>query len=177
MEISSDIKVLFATRLIELINIALQEGTAIHTAFMHHCRIEFCDDMDQMVGYAHVDRLVIDLNGVLIEDNLDAFLNEVLPHELAHLIITHTFGNHRNGHGKIFKYICDILGCRARAVIPMNTIKSRKVAHPEVTFYSYECACAIDPITESEHNERIATKTKYRCKKCKSIFLFNGDVL
>ena len=65
-------------------------------------------------GTAWLQTYEIRLNPVLLMENVDAFVNEVVPHELAHLLVWKHFGR-VSPHGKEWKWMMEsVLGVPAR---------------------------------------------------------------
>ncbi|KTS64414.1 hypothetical protein SA3R_22435, partial [Pantoea dispersa] len=65
-------------------------------------------------GTAWLEQWQIRLNPVLLMENQQAFIDEVVPHELAHLLVWKTFGR-VPPHGKEWKWMMeDVLGVPAR---------------------------------------------------------------
>jgi SprT protein len=61
---------------------------------------------------------------VLLLENQQAFIDEVVPHELAHLLVWKHFGRVAP-HGKEWKWMMEaVLGVPARAPISSNSIRS-----------------------------------------------------
>ena len=65
-------------------------------------------------GTAWLESYEIRLNPVLLMENVEAFINEVVPHELAHLLVWKRFGRVAP-HGKEWKWMMEsVLGVPAR---------------------------------------------------------------
>ena len=71
-------------------------------------------------GTAWLQTYEIRLNPVLLMENVDAFINEVVPHELAHLLVWKHFGR-VPPHGKEWKWMMEsVLAYRPGARISLN---------------------------------------------------------
>ena len=65
-------------------------------------------------GTAWLQQYEIRLNPVLLQENQQAFIDEVVPHELAHLLVWKHFGRVAP-HGKEWKWMMEsVLGVPAR---------------------------------------------------------------
>ncbi|SUH13591.1 Protein sprT [Salmonella enterica subsp. enterica] len=65
-------------------------------------------------GTAWLESYEIRLNPVLLLENIDTFIAEVVPHELAHLLVWKHFGR-KAPHGKEWKWMMEsVLGVPAR---------------------------------------------------------------
>lgn len=110
-----------------------------------------------IAGSAYLTRWEIQLNSQLLCENKLDFIKEVVPHELAHLIVFKEFGKVRP-HGKEWKYMMSsILG------------KDPKVRHHFFVSrpnYVYRCQCQEHHLTQIRHNKMQNQHIQYSCKKC-----------
>lgn len=125
-----------------------QRGTAAGTAWLQHWEIR--------------------LNPVLLLENQQAFIDEVVPHELAHLLVWKHFGRVAP-HGKEWKWMMEsILGVPARRTHQFEVESVRSRAFP------YFCRCQQHQLTVRRHNRVVRGESEYRCLHCGDI-LKSGD--
>ncbi|OCF94157.1 SprT family zinc-dependent metalloprotease [Gilliamella sp. wkB308] len=110
-----------------------------------------------VAGSAFLMRWEIQLNTMMLVDNGHIFIEEVVPHELAHLIVFKKFGNVKP-HGKEWQYVMsNILG------------KIPKTTHNfdvKRDFYLYYCECQEHQLTKIRHNKVQHNNINYLCRKC-----------
>lgn len=71
-------------------------------------------------GTAWLESYEIRLNPVLLLENIDTFIAEVVPHELAHLLVWKHFGR-KAPHGKEWKWMMEsVLGVPADVLINLR---------------------------------------------------------
>jgi SprT protein len=70
-------------------------------------RIEWCM-IGTMAGRAWLTQWRIQLNEQLCKENLENFINETVPHEVAHLVAYKVFGD--DGHGDGWRSVMRALG-------------------------------------------------------------------
>jgi SprT protein len=81
-------------------------------------------------GTAWLEKNEIRLNPVLLLENQQAFIDEVVPHELAHLLVWKHFGRVAP-HGKEWKWMMEsVLGVPARRTHRLNSIRSARTPSP-----------------------------------------------
>lgn len=106
----------------------------------------------------------IRLNPVLLLENQQAFIDEVVPHELAHLLVWKHFGRVAP-HGKEWKWMMEsVLGVPALRTHRFELDSVRKNTFP------YRCQCQQHQLTVRRHNRVMRGEATYRCVRC-------GDVL
>lgn len=111
-------------------------------------------------GTAWPDNNEIRLNPVLLLENQQAFMDEVVPHELAHLLVWHHFGRVAP-HGKEWKWMMEtILNVPAR-----RTHRFAMESLPRKTF-PYSCSCQSHQLTVRRHNRVVRGEAEYRCVHC-----------
>ncbi len=96
-------------------------------------------------------------------ENQQAFVDEVLPHELAHLLVWKVF-SHVSPHGKEWKWMMqEVLGVPARRTHPFSIALVRAKTYP------YHCGCQQHHLTVRRHNRVLSDESEYRCVRCKSL--------
>ncbi|CCJ89765.1 SprT family zinc-dependent metalloprotease [Cronobacter turicensis] len=111
-------------------------------------------------GTAWLESYEIRLNPVLLMENQQAFINEVVPHELAHLLVWKHFGR-VPPHGKEWKWMMEsVLGVPARRTHQFELDSVRANTFP------YRCRCQQHQLTVRRHNRVVRGETQYRCVRC-----------
>ena len=115
-------------------------------------------------GTAWLEQNEIRLNPVLLLENQQAFIDEVVPHELAHLLVWKYFGR-VPPHGKEWQWMMEsVLGVAARRTHQFELASVRTRTFP------YRCQCQQHQLTVRRHNRVLRGEATYRCVRC-------GDVL
>lgn len=111
-------------------------------------------------GTAWLESNEIRLNPVLLMENQQAFVDEVVPHELAHLLVWKHFGRVAP-HGKEWKWMMEtVLGVPARRTHKFEVDSVRKNTFP------YRCPCQQHQLTVRRHNRVLRGEAEYRCTHC-----------
>ncbi|MEG3109229.1 MULTISPECIES: SprT family zinc-dependent metalloprotease [Pantoea] len=121
-------------------------------------------------GTAWLEKWEIRLNPVLLLENQQAFIDEVVPHELAHLLVWKHFGRVAP-HGKEWKWMMEsVLGVPAQRThrFEVESVRSRT--------FNYRCQCQQHHLTVRRHNRVVRGESEYRCVSCGSL-LKPGDYL
>jgi SprT protein len=133
-------------------------------------------DRGKRAGYAQGENL-INLNPVLLMENVEEFVNQVVPHELAHCIDTanggnrRVFGMKRSIHGPSWKAIMRLFGCDALRCHSMDTSNAQVRTK---TKYEYRCECcsktyilsSVRHNRQQQWNQVNPGKSFYFCKTC-----------
>lgn len=110
-------------------------------------------------GSAWLQQWEIRLNPVLLLENKQQFIDEVVPHELAHLLVWKQFGKVAP-HGKEWKWMMEtVLGVSARRTHRFSTDSLQKT-------FAYHCQCRQHLLTVRRHNRVLRGETRYRCTGC-----------
>ncbi|MGL5007108.1 MAG: SprT family zinc-dependent metalloprotease [Plesiomonas sp.] len=141
--------------------------------------INYCQ-RGMTAGSAHLQRWEIRLNPVLLLENGQVFLDEVIPHEVAHLLV-HLYFVQRNTrqeslflppqcynkvapHGQEWRWMMQtILEQPAKRTHNFNVSSLRKATFP------YQCACQAHMLTVRRHNRILRQQAQYRCVHCGEI--------
>lgn len=113
-------------------------------------------------GTAHLQQNRLRFNPVLLRENSEAFLTEVVPHEICHLLCFQLFGKTKP-HGKEWQSLM----LTAFKVNPKTThnFNTTSVASKEV---EYRCACGPIRLSIRRHNKVLRGESRYICKRCKT---------
>ncbi|GAM77579.1 protein sprT [Vibrio ishigakensis] len=122
-------------------------------------------------GQALLQKNIIKLNPVLAEENKQAFIEEVLPHELAHLITYQLFGRVRP-HGKEWQYTMERV-----FKIPAKRTHSMDVQSVQGKTFEYQCGCNHYPLSIRRHNKVVRGEMSYSCRSCGDKLVFTGKQL
>lgn len=102
----------------------------------------------------------IQLNAVLLTENLDEFEKQIIPHELAHLLVKHLYG-FSGGHGDEWKDTMRRLGLTPDRTHSLDVSNARTVKRVQ----GYVCCCGPHEVSTRLHN-RIRRGAKVTCLKC-----------
>ncbi|MCW2477934.1 SprT family zinc-dependent metalloprotease [Candidatus Symbiopectobacterium sp. NZEC135] len=111
-------------------------------------------------GTAWLQQWEIRLNPVLLLENQQAFIDEVVPHELAHLLVYARFGRVAP-HGKEWRWMMEqILQTPAKRTHRFATASVQGKTYP------YRCACQQHQLSVRRHYRAQRGDATYRCLKC-----------
>ncbi|MGL5390524.1 MAG: SprT family zinc-dependent metalloprotease, partial [Shewanella sp.] len=111
-------------------------------------------------GTAHLQQNRLRFNPVLLRENSAAFLREVVPHEICHLLCFQLFGNTKP-HGREWQSLMvKLFKIRPSTTHCFNTAS---VAGPEI---DYRCACGPIKLSIRRHNKVLRGESRYLCKRC-----------
>lgn len=113
-------------------------------------------------GKAYWTKNHVQLNAVLYVENVQDFLVNTIPHELAHLIARQVYGRAIKPHGKEWQSVMRSLGVEPSRTHDYDVTNARTV-----TTYPYLCKCSTHAITKTRL--RHARAGKLRCNKCLAI--------
>lgn len=111
-------------------------------------------------GTAWLQSWEIRLNPVLLLENQQAFINEVVPHELAHLLVWKHFGQVAP-HGKEWKWMMESV-----LDVPARRTHQFEIASVRSRTFPYRCRCQQHQLTVRRHNRILRGESEYRCVSC-----------
>lgn len=113
-------------------------------------------------GVAYLQQWEIRLNPTLLLENQHSFIQQVVPHELAHLIVYQQYGRVRP-HGKEWQFVMEqVLGVRAETYHNFCTQSVRGKT------FSYQCQCQTHQLSIRRHNKIQQQSAVYFCRKCQT---------
>ncbi|WP_299491153.1 SprT family zinc-dependent metalloprotease [uncultured Shewanella sp.] len=111
-------------------------------------------------GMAHLQHNHLRFNPTLLANNSQAFLTEVVPHEVCHLLVYHIFGRVKP-HGKEWKNMMQyVFNLSPRTTHDFDTTDA---TGPQ---FRYQCHCGTINLSLRRHNKIIRGQTQYRCRRC-----------
>ncbi|WP_072325166.1 SprT family zinc-dependent metalloprotease [Marinospirillum alkaliphilum] len=123
-----------------------------------------CNLRGRAAGMAELQRNRLRFNPVLLEENEAAFLQEVVPHEVAHLLAWQLHGRGIRPHGAEWQQIMrQVFGLAAERTHDFDVRRSARQA------WIYACGC-VDrehALTIRRHN-RILRGHAYVCLQCRT---------
>lgn len=121
-------------------------------------------------GVAYLQQNEIRLNPILLLENSEDFIREVVPHELAHLLVYQLFGRVKP-HGQEWRNMMkNVFHLEPRVYHQFDTSNVVKSVFP------YECRCKVHNLTMRRHTNIQNGKIIYFCKECKFELKFQPHV-
>ncbi|MBL4817449.1 MAG: SprT family zinc-dependent metalloprotease [Shewanella sp.] len=112
-------------------------------------------------GTAHLQLNLLRFNATLLAENHQAFIDQVVPHEICHLLAYQLYGKVKP-HGKEWQ----ALMIKVYQLEPATTHSLNTESVAGKTF-DYLCDCGSIPLSIRRHNKVIRGETQYRCRCCK----------
>ncbi len=116
----------------------------------------------KIAGTARLQGWEIRINPILLEENQQTFINEVIPHEIAHLITFKLYGRVKP-HGKEWQGVMNQV-----FNLPAMTTHNFNVDSVKGATFSYRCKCSEYQLSVRRHNRVQKKQNQYFCKKCQT---------
>ncbi|MBD8512997.1 SprT family zinc-dependent metalloprotease [Photobacterium sp. WH77] len=114
----------------------------------------------KIAGSARMQSWEIRYNPVLLAENPHAFLAEVVPHELAHLLTFACHGKVRPHGPEWQKMMTEVFN------VPARTTHSFDISSVSGRTFPYRCQCREHQITVRRHNKILRQQAIYHCMQC-----------
>ena len=125
----------------------------------------FFNQRGKVAGSARLQTNELRFNPVLLEDNLQLFIDEVVPHEVCHLL-TYQLHGRVKPHGRQWKMLMNLLfGLHG------TTRHSMDVAKVQGRTFAYFCECGPIELSIRRHYKIVRHQQTYLCRRCKQTLL------
>ncbi|MFC1665223.1 SprT-like domain-containing protein [Pseudomonadota bacterium] len=111
----------------------------------------------------------IDYNFYLLDKYREAFINEIVPHEVAHIVASKIYKGYRRPHGPEWQAVVRFFGAIPRVTHSFETKTARRIKR-----YPYLCGCDKPHLFTIRSHRRAQRKyVEYTCKVCKEILVYS----
>ncbi|MFZ7241278.1 SprT family zinc-dependent metalloprotease [Avibacterium avium] len=117
-------------------------------------------------GVAYLQKNEIRFNCTLLLENPDYFLQQIVPHELAHLIVYQVFGRVAP-HGKEWKTVMENIFQQPAEIYHNLDVKS-----VQGKTFTYRCGCRTHDLSVRRHNKVQKQSAVYFCRECKQALIY-----
>lgn len=109
-------------------------------------------------GTAFLQQNRINFHPILFKENEQMFIENVIPHEISHLLVWILYGKVKP-HGQQWQAVMtEVFQCRADATHQFDISRA-------ATTYRYVCSCNSYALSTRRHNN-VKRGMQYRCKRC-----------
>ncbi|WP_233268946.1 SprT family zinc-dependent metalloprotease [Paraglaciecola sp. L1A13] len=117
----------------------------------------------KIAGCARLQTNSLKFNPVLLVDNYAAFMSEVVPHEVCHLLAYNLYGRVKP-HGKEWRRLMSqLFGLTGQTYHKMDVTKVSGKTFP------YVCECGQIELSIRRHNKVLRQQQRYICRQCSEI--------
>lgn len=120
-------------------------------------------------GVAYLQQNLLKFNPVLLQENPQEFIQQVVPHELAHLLVYQLYGRVKP-HGKEWQGIMrELFG------LPPDTCHQFDIRSVQGETFAYACQCQVHHLSKRRHLRIQRDQREYICRKCQETLRFTGE--
>ncbi|MET0028235.1 MAG: SprT-like domain-containing protein [Candidatus Thiodiazotropha sp.] len=116
-----------------------------------------------IVVFGPGNRCVIRYNAALLSRYGQEFMDETVPHEVAHIVARRRFGQRIRPHGREWKQVMAFFQAPARRCHSFDTTQTTR---RRMRYYDYRCACRDHRISAVRHNRVVSGTMTYQCRFC-----------
>lgn len=125
----------------------------------------------QKAGVAHLHENLLRFNPQLYLENQADFLQQTVPHEVAHLVAHQLFGEGIQAHGQEWQLIM-----QGVYELPPKRCHSYAVKRRATTRFIYRCPCPdSDFAFTAQRHTLVSQGRRYLCKRCRAILVYSGE--
>lgn len=125
----------------------------------------------KIAGAALLQKNIIRLHPRLFIQNKTYFVEQVIPHELAHLVVWQFYGRVRP-HGQQWRYVMtEILGLEPHLHHHLDVKKAG------VKLFTYVCQCNEVELSAVRHNRVQKNRQSYICKQCRQTLVYKHNLM
>ncbi|ABG40884.1 protein of unknown function DUF335, SprT [Paraglaciecola sp. T6c] len=152
------------SNVVERVRICMEQANTQLQSNLAMPKIHF-NQRGRIAGCARLQSNELRFNPVLLTDNYTTFINEVVPHEVAHLVVFNLYGRVKP-HGKEWRGIMQqIFGLTGHTYHQMDVTKVSGKR------FLYRCACGEVQLSIRRHNKVKRQQQQYICRQCHSVLI------
>ena len=114
-------------------------------------------------GRAYLQQGIVEFNPSIYEAHVEEFLEDTVPHEVAHVVAYYVFGS--TGHDIFWKQVCSDLGSATQR---LHSFTVPKCSNAKT--YKFKCACMEHEFTPQRY-AWVKKGKMYRCRNCGEILV------
>jgi SprT protein len=114
-------------------------------------------------GTAYLQQNRLNFHPLLFSHNKEAYFNDVIPHEISHLLVYQLYGRVKP-HGKEWQAIMEQVFKREA-----KTTHQFDLTPLNIKSFNYTCGCSTIALSVRRHNKVTRGQQLYRCRKCGEI--------
>ena len=116
-------------------------------------------------GTAYLQRNEMRFNTFMLQQDPQKFIDNVVPHEVAHIVVHQVFGAKVRPHGKEWIAVMEhLFNVEAHRTHDFDVPKARNA-------FLYQCQCQTHEFTAHRHG-RAERGTQYICRSCRAPLTF-----
>lgn len=125
----------------------------------------------QSAGTAHPTQWRVRFNPILLQQAPETFFDEVIPHEVCHLVTFALYGRVKP-HGPEWRSLMTQV-----FNAPANTTHQLDISAVQGKTFAYQCECGPVALSIRRHNKIQRGQATYRCNRCQQALVRNLDAL
>ena len=124
----------------------------------------------QKAGVAYLQRNLLRFNAQLYRENHEHFLEQTVPHKVAHLLAHALYGDRIRPHGREWQTLMtDLFG------LPALRCHDYQIAPRRSTQYLYQCGCPEGIPFAPQRHALVRRGRRYLCRRCGDMLHFTGQ--